>query len=519
MVHRYRSLSPVNFSIKERRHDRRRSFFFSLFMNRNFLFISAVAAAILGLFSCRKAEDVPSGTPAPALMSSIPENGASDVEGTSLKVVFTFDQNVKCPLEQQSRVAADNGAKIVSVVALNTDLTVSLEGLGGGKTYTVTVPQGVVKGFKSNQEDSEEIVLTFSTKEDAPAPKPDKHYTLNPVKTLSNPNATAAAKKVYNFLLEQSGKKTLSGVQSEGTANNNDHVDLIYKKTGKHPALAGYDFIFLQYSPTPAGWSWVVNYGDMSAPIAHWNAGGLVSYMWHWNVPESKAAWDAGVNNGNFDGYNFYSSKTKFDINEALKEGTWQHDFIMKDMEKVAGYLKILQDAGVPVIWRPLHEAAGNYNLYGIKNNAWFWWGRGGAEPCRQLYRLMRDTFEKEYGLNNLIWVWTLDVNQQARADWELWYPGDDYVDIVGCDIYEENTNAKGEHYQACVDLTKGNKLVTISECGNVPDPDKCYKDNEKWSWFLVWASEGYSLNTDAYWKQLMSGTHVFTREDMPSLK
>lgn len=483
-----------------------------------FLKIAACLATVILGISCNKIVDGPEPVAAPMLLSANPENGASSVEGSSVKVIFTFDQNVKCPVDQQGRVKVDNGATIVSVVALNTNLTVSLEGLEGGKTYTVVVPQGAVMGFKSNQDAAQAIELSFTTKEEDPAPKPDKHYTLDPVKQLSNPNATAEAKKVYSFLLQQSGKKTLTGVQSEGTANNNEHVNLIYEKTGKHPALAGYDFIFLQYSPTPSGWSWVVNYSDMTAPIEHWNAGGIVSYMWHWNVPNSKTAWENGVNNGNFDGYNFYSSKTNFDINEALKEGTWQHDFIMQDMAKVAGYLKILQDAGVPVIWRPLHEAAGNYNLYGVKNNAWFWWGRGGAEPCKQLYRLMRDTFEKEYGLNNLIWVWTLDANQQARSEWESWYPGDDYVDIVGCDIYEENTNAKGDHYQACVDLTKGNKLVTISECGNVPDPDKCFADNERWSWFMVWSSTGYSFNTDSYWKQLMSGSHVYTRENMPSL-
>ena len=483
-------------------------------------FIAAIfaVAAFLWVAGCVKPESQkPQPSPAPVLISSEPADGAVDLEGENLAVKLTYDQNIKSRSSLEGQVTIDNGAAIEKINAYSAVLTINLKGLKSAQKYTLTVPAGLVGGYKENQKPAEGVTLTFTMKEIVP----EKHYELDPVKELSNKNATAQARKVYDFLLEQSGKKIISGVQSEGTANNNEHVNLIASMTGKHPALAGYDFIFLQYSPTPAGWSWVVNYSDMSAPIEHWKAGGLVNYMWHWNVPNSKADWDNGVGNYNFDGYNFYSDKTTFSITEALKEGTWQNDFIMQDMAKVAGYLKILQDEGVPVIWRPLHEAAGNYNLYGKKNNAWFWWGRGGAEPCKQLFRLMRDTFEKKYGLNNLIWVWTLDATQGAEAEWAGWYPGDEYVDIIGVDIYEDNINAKNRQYQACVDLAKGKKLVTISECGNIPEPGACLDAGNKWNWFLVWSSgtADYRFNTDSYWKQIMKNKNVIARENMPSLK
>lgn len=483
------------------------------------LLYSLTIAAIC-LASCSKSEPVspsPDTVKAPVLLSIEPADGTADIEGTSLTVKLTYDQNIRTNPAVEKQVSIDNGASVEKLNAFSAVLSITVTGLQSGQNYRVTVPDGLITGYKENQEAAKGTSVSFSTK----AVKPKVDYELDPVTELSNKNATQQAKKVYSFLLEQSGKKMLSGVQSEGTANNNEHIDLIYSKTGKHPALAGYDFIFLQYSPTPAGWSWVVNYSDMSAPIEHWNAGGLVNYMWHWNVPNSKSDWEKGVNEYNFDGYNFYSDKTTFSITEALKEGTWQNEFIMKDMEKAAGYLKILQDSGVPVIWRPLHEAAGNYNLYGKKNNAWFWWGRGGAEPCKQLYRLMRDTFEKKYGLDNLIWVWTLDATQGAEDEWADWYPGDDYVDVIGVDIYEDNTNAKDRQYQACVNLAKGHKLVTVSECGNIPDPSKCFASGNKWSWFLVWSSgtKDYRYNTDSYWKQVMGYENVLTRESMPSLK
>ena len=465
---------------------------------------------------------------APVMVSSDPADGTTGLTGDKLTMKLTYDQNIKCPSDQQKNVRLEGGGTIDKVNAYNTVLTVEISGLdqNSGKEYTVVVPEGAVLGFRENQEPAAEVRIRFTMK----YVEPYVPSTLDPVKTLVNPNASQQAKNVYGFLLEQSGKKTLSGVQSSHS-NTNDYVDAVYKATGKHPALAGYDFIFLQYSPTPEGWSWVRDYNDISAPKAQWAANGLVNYMWHWNVPDSEAAWKNATDNYNFDGYNFYSDKTSFDIKEALKEGTWQNRFIMNDIAEVAGYLKLLQAENIPVIWRPLHEAAGNYDLYG-PNGAWFWWGRGGAEPCKQLWRLLYDQLVNVHGLNNLIWVWTVDVAKGAEDQYLDWYPGDEYVDIVGVDIYAADTEAKTRQYQALVDLTKGKKLVTVSECGNIPDPSKCMEAGNRWSWFMVWptsdengnillntSDQNFKLNTLDYWKKVMGNKYVITREAMPSLK
>ena len=465
---------------------------------------------------------------APVMVSSDPADGTTGLAGDKLTMKLTYDQNIKCPSDQQKNVRLEGGGSIDKVNAYNTVLTVEISGLdqNSGKEYTVVVPEGAVLGFRENQEPAAEVRIRFTMK----YVEPYVPSTLDPVKTLVNPNASQQAKNVYGFLLEQSGKKTLSGVQSSHS-NTNDYVDAVYKATGKHPALAGYDFIFLQYSPTPEGWSWVRDYNDISAPKAQWAANGLVNYMWHWNVPDSEAAWKNATDNYNFDGYNFYSDKTSFDIKEALKEGTWQNRFIMNDIAEVAGYLKLLQAENIPVIWRPLHEAAGNYDLYG-PNGAWFWWGRGGAEPCKQLWRLLYDQLVNVHGLNNLIWVWTVDVAKGAEDQYLDWYPGDEYVDIVGVDIYAADTEAKTRQYQALVDLTKGKKLVTVSECGNIPDPSECMEAGNRWSWFMVWptsdengnillntSDQNFKLNTLDYWKKVMGNKYVITREAMPSLK
>ena len=51
--------------------------------------------------------------------------------------------------------------------------------------------------------------------------------------------------------------------------------------------------------------------------------------------------------------------------------------------------------------------------------------------PCKTLWRLMFDRLVNYHGLNNLIWVWTTSASDDAAT----WYPGDDYVDILGMDI------------------------------------------------------------------------------------
>ena len=87
--------------------------------------------------------------------------------------------------------------------------------------------------------------------------------------------------------------------------------------------------------------------------------------------------------------------------------------------------------------------------------------------------------------------------------------------------IDTKNTEAKARQYKAAVELSGGKKPVTISECGNIPNPVKCLEANQAWSWFLPWTLnlEDYKYNTEQYWNTLMSSPKVLTREGMPSLK
>ncbi len=204
--------------------------------------------------------------------------------------------------------------------------------------------------------------------------------------------------------------------------------------------------------------------------------------------------------------YAFYKAETAFDAANALVEGTWENKVFTDDLANVAVYLKLLKDANIPVLWRPFHEAAGG----------WFWWGKD-ADSFKALWIAMFDYF-KGQGLNNLIWVWTTESGD------EDWYPGDQYVDIIGRDIYEKETADCVAQY-AAISATYGNKMITLSECGSVGLVSEQWTAGARWSWVMPWyggkGEDGTPIvhADEAWWKDAMEQSYVITRDQVPSME
>ena len=134
---------------------------------------SAILAAALAVFSCGNPADPETAEPAgPALVSTSPVDGTGGIEGSTLSIVFTFDQNILCTSASLEGVSVDGGAFIDKVSPSGATLTVVVAGLARGKPYTVTLPAGTAQGFKQNQKASAAISFSFSTKEPDPAPDP-----------------------------------------------------------------------------------------------------------------------------------------------------------------------------------------------------------------------------------------------------------------------------------------------------------------------------------------------------------
>jgi beta-mannanase len=323
--------------------------------------------------------------------------------------------------------------------------------------------------------------------------------------------STDAAKNLYAYFLDQYGKKTISSVMANVNWNNTC-AENVYKLTGKYPAMNCYDFIHICFSP--ANW---IDYTDIT-PAKEWHdAGGIVQLMWHFNVPKSQGATDVTCT----------PSETTFKASNALVSGTWENKWFYEQMDKVIATILKLQDAGIAATWRPFHEAAGNAcaKQQADWTKAWFWWGYDGADTYKKLWKAMYDYF-KQKGVNNLIWVWTTQNYNGDSSKYNQdtdWYPGDEYVDIVGRDLYGYNATQNLQEFNE-IKATYPNKMVVLSECGKdggsnteLGTMTDIWNAGAKWGHFMVWYQGGQgstdTMCSDDWWKEAMSSANVITRD------
>ncbi len=348
-------------------------------------------------------------------------------------------------------------------------------------------------------------------------PADESLTNLSPTRQLSNPNASDSTKRLYNYLCDVYGNHILAGQQEYCGSHNynswNDpdtyikdneaEFDYILEQTGEQPAIRGIDF--LAYNTT-TDWrdqaperciEWVNEYG------------GIATVTWHWNVPTEEGSTETAFyveSTGN-------SPFTTFSVANAIEEGTWEHELILKDIELIAGELQKLEDADVPILWRPLHEAEG----------AWFWWGAEGPENCKALYRLLYDQLTNVYGLDNLIWVWT-GYTYETSANW---YPGDDVVDMVGYDKYNAvdglpNLSSISSTFYSLVQSTDGKKMVAMTENDSIPSLENLLNDRAAWLYFCPWYMNYLTSEQNNPVENLIEiyqSEYCITLDELPDLK
>ncbi len=295
-----------------------------------------------------------------------------------------------------------------------------------------------------------------------PATRPaDWIVEHNPV----NPDATPEAKALLKYLYSISGKHTLIG-QHNFIGVQELSTKFAARRLGKTPALYGTDWGF-----SKAGDIDSIYARDMAVKelIKQHQNGSIIAVCWH----EVRPTADEPVT--------FRGSPTS--IQGKLSDDEWEQlltpgsDINKKwcaQVDVIAGYLKQLQDARVPVLWRPVHEM----------NGQWFWWGgRAGDRGTRQLYRMMYDRLVNVHHLNNLIWVWNCDRPNPPSLQFVDCFPGQQYVDVLALDCY---ATVDQSFYDDMNALSDG-KVLAISE-GNVPSLET-YKTQPKWTYYMSWAA------------------------------
>ncbi|WP_248477968.1 glycosyl hydrolase [Spirosoma liriopis] len=315
---------------------------------------------------------------------------------------------------------------------------------------------------------------------------------VKPPNQLVDVQAMPSTKGLFSFLIDQYGRKVISGQQ--------DDIEYVLEKTGKEPAIGSFDLMDYSLTRVRQG----VKPLRTSEAMIDWakkgDGRGIVSLLWHWNAPADlineapNKLWWRG----------FYTEASTFDIASVLadKKGE-RYGLLLKDIDAIAEQLKKFQAADVPVLWRPLHEAPGG----------WFWWGAKGAGPFKELWQIVYDRLTRYHQLHNLIWVYT--GTDTFNNDW---YPGDQYVDVVGLDIYTDATANMSGNWASAQAQLNGKKLVALSETGNLPDPRKMRGFGTRWSWLSVWTGADYIKKQPLdRLKALFTDEDVITRDELPN--
>ncbi len=245
----------------------------------------------------------------------------------------------------------------------------------------------------------------------------------------ADPHASPATRDVFNYLSKlpnQSSHRLISGQWTGYGKVDEVELQRIEKMTGQRVGLVGADYADF------TGEGMIISTGSVNASmIDHWNKAALVDIDVH--MPNPWAGHGLGDRKVNFA--------------DVVTPGTPAYKAYMANLDKIADGLQQLQDAGVTVLFRPMMEMDGD----------WFWWGRQKEFP--KLWIQTFDYLTNTKGLHNLLWVYAAGTNKPLP-----YYPGAQYVDIVGYDAYNYGTRGgKARGYKA---LMKTGKPFALAELG-----------------------------------------------------
>jgi poly(3-hydroxybutyrate) depolymerase len=279
-----------------------------------------------------------------------------------------------------------------------------------------------------------------------------------PAPALAFPPSSRTA--LLTLLDGLAGQHVLSGQHNrEPNADPTKYTRVAQQIAGQTPGLWGGDFLFLpedvQHRQTM-----------VDEAIRQWRAGSVVALTWHMCPPtvSSTCTWNDDI----------LRPLRQDQWDELVTNGTPLNTAYRKRLDEAVPYLRQLQDAGVPVLWRPIHEM----------NDGWSWWGgRSGPDGSRKLYEITYDHLTGAKGLSNLVWVWNIkDVDMGAAGGY---LPDRAKFDVASLDVWVKMEPSSSD-YQTILDLAAG-KPISLAEVGRVPSP-ALMDAQPRWTWWMVWA-------------------------------
>ncbi len=303
-----------------------------------------------------------------------------------------------------------------------------------------------------------------------------------------NPHASPEARALLRFINSISGHATLTG-QHNFPNSISRWTDRACDLTGRYPALFGQDFGFAGDDDKDSVEARPAMIAEVERQYAH---GAVIALTWHAVRPTD----DEPVSFRD----SVQGKLTDFEWHELLTPGTDLNQRWCAQVDVIAGYLRQLRDAHVPVLFRVYHEMNGN----------WFWWGgRPGRDGSAALYRQIYDRFVNLHHLDNIVWVWNVDTPSPNAGAITDYYPGAQYVDIATMDIYGEFSP---EYYTSMLALADG-KPIAMAEVGAPPTPEILIAQ-PRWAYFMIWANLVDFSVTPAALTDLYRSSRVLTRDD-----
>ncbi len=247
---------------------------------------------------------------------------------------------------------------------------------------------------------------------------------------LVDSNATASAKALAAYLTGlRKDDKVLFGHQNSTfrSVRDNGKTSDIKDITGSEAGLFGIDTLALagtecaSENPLEA---------SIEASKKAYEGGSIISLSCHMpNFTNAKITATGDAKHPyNFSKCDFSESKDLTPCADYILEGGEYNAQYNAYLDIIADYALKLQEANVPILFRPFHENSGG----------WFWWGTStSADSYRAIWRYMVNYLQAK-GVHNLLYVYSPNGPIDSESDYLSRYPGDAYVDVLGFDYYDD---------------------------------------------------------------------------------
>jgi len=225
---------------------------------------------------------------------------------------------------------------------------------------------------------------------------------------------------------------------NSGSAHGDETFSDAKDITGSHPAVLGSDFhYYLEKNATERGY-------HTDAVKYAFQQGYVITFDWHVSARGTSS-------------YQCSGSPTNLAKNIANGNTNGDRDWFLGELDKVIDIINkdlVVNGDTIPIVFRPLHEM----------NGGWFWWGACSgltAAEYKSLYQLTANYIKER--TRSVLFCWSPNTPFV-----ESYYPGDDYVDVVGVDLYEATTTSLRTELGKVVDFANThNKIAIFSETGD----------------------------------------------------